>query len=132
MDSEWSHDVATSMNGNSTNETVVQYPREASYFAAACAILFVFVGIIGTTYDSEIVFSFTCRLRTHRKTKESVRLVRVLSSVVTPLSYYLSAPNTRLSCSNRFPWKHFFRTLILFSFLHFRKLFFRIVFYLVK
>lgn len=37
-----------SSNGDDANVgTTIHYPREASYFAAACAILFVIVGIGG-------------------------------------------------------------------------------------
>ena len=44
---EWNNQSDVS-NQSVTSAHPIRYPREASYFAAACAILFVIVGILGT------------------------------------------------------------------------------------
>lgn len=57
--SEWNNDSAAPASVDVFNESVtsvhpIQYPREASYFAAACAILFVLIGIGGKGKKNKI------------------------------------------------------------------------------
>ena len=49
---EWNNQSDVS-NQSVTSAHPIRYPREASYFAAACAILFVIVGILGTKNRGE-------------------------------------------------------------------------------
>jgi hypothetical protein len=65
--SQWNNmNNDSSLTADVYNESVtsahhpIRYPREASYFAAACAILFVFIGIGGKKKDFRILL-FTGR-----------------------------------------------------------------------